>query len=78
MHKHGWVVAIWLLCGLLLLAGGIAVASRSGEVPPVAIQGVLDLTEWAPSDDPIVLLRGEWVFYWKELLEPSDLPAQSE
>ncbi|MGI6633164.1 MAG: ATP-binding protein [Bacillota bacterium] len=77
MHKHGWVVAIWLLCGLLLLAGGIAVASRSGEVPPVAIQGVLDLTEWDPSDDPIVLLRGEWEFYWKELLEPSDLPAQS-
>lgn len=39
---------------------------------PVAVQGVLDLTEWDFEKDGLVNLKGEWEFYWREWLQSDD------
>jgi hypothetical protein len=41
------------------------------KTPPVAVKGVLDLTDWDFSEDGPVSLTGEYEFYWKQHLEPS-------
>jgi signal transduction histidine kinase len=38
---------------------------------PVAVKGVMDLTETA-NDKFIIKLGGEWEFYWRRLLKPDD------
>jgi len=40
--------------------------------PPKAIKGILDLTDWNFKIDGAVDLSGEYEFYWKQHLEPSD------
>ena len=44
---------------------------------PVAQKGVLDLSQWNFQKDGTVELRGEYVFYWKQLLGPH-LPDPQE
>lgn len=39
-------------------------------------QGMLDLTQVQVSENPIKL-RGEWAFYWHELLSPEDIRTRS-
>jgi len=39
---------------------------------PVAVNGVLDLTEWDFENSGCARLNGEWEFYWNELLDPQD------
>lgn len=46
----------------------------TGPSPPVAKQGVLDLTEWDFETDGSISLNGEWEFHWKQLLDPEDFP----
>jgi len=38
------------------------------KTPPVAHQGVLDLSQWDFEKDGVVRLNGEWEFHWKQLL----------
>jgi len=48
---------------------------------PVAINGVLDLSNWNLQTDGTVKLRGQWKFYWSKLLEPwqfTEYPPQNE
>jgi signal transduction histidine kinase/CheY-like chemotaxis protein len=45
--------------------------------PPVARQGVLDLSHWNFEKDGVIKLNGEWEFYWKQLLAPSELAASN-
>jgi signal transduction histidine kinase len=40
---------------------------------PVAVRGILDLTEIKDPDHFTVKLNGEWEFYWKKMLHPDDL-----
>ena len=42
------------------------------KTPPKAIKGILDLTDWNFKSDGAVDLSGEYEFYWKQHLEPSD------
>ncbi len=42
------------------------------KTPPEAVKGVLDLTDWDFKRDGPVNLTGEYAFYWKQLLTPSD------
>ena len=47
----------------------------SGKQAPRAAQGVLDLSDWNFEIDGPVSLRGEWEFYWSQLLVAKDLEA---
>jgi len=42
------------------------------RIPPKAIKGVLDLTDWDFKRDGPVDLSGEYAFYWKQYFNPSD------
>jgi PAS domain S-box-containing protein len=42
------------------------------KVPPKAIKGVLDLTNWDFRWDGLIDLSGEYAFYWKQHLNPLD------
>jgi PAS domain S-box-containing protein len=42
------------------------------RIPPEAIKGVLDLTDWDFKRDGPVDLSGEYEFYWKQRVNPSD------
>lgn len=44
----------------------------SPEKPPIAKNGVLDLTNWDFEKDGIIKLDGEWEFYWDQLLTYDD------
>ena len=37
-----------------------------------ADKGIIDLASWQVEEQPIVLLEGEWEFYWNELLNPKE------
>ena len=42
------------------------------QIPPKAINGVLDLNNWDLQKDGPVDLTGEWEFYWDKHLNPED------
>lgn len=44
---------------------------------PLAERGVLDLSNWDFASQGQVRLDGEWEFYWKQLLSPSDFETGS-
>lgn len=50
-----------------LLFIGSRERSASHAEPPLAVQGVLDLTEWDFEQHGVVDLKGEWAFYWGQL-----------
>ncbi|MBU2643408.1 response regulator [bacterium] len=66
---------IMLIVGLLVLAG--CRSTLSEKAPPAISKGVLDLRGWDFETDGIVNLKGEWEFYWDELLQPSDFKEKS-
>ncbi len=39
-----------------------------------AEEGVLDLKGWNTTDIPFISLKGEWEFFWNQLLSPEDIP----
>ena len=47
------------------------------RVPPEAIKGVLDLTDWDFKRDGSVNLTGEYEFYWKQQLNPSEFSKET-
>jgi PAS domain S-box-containing protein len=42
------------------------------RIPPRAVQGFLDLTDWDFKNDGPVDLNGEWEFYWMQHLTPEN------
>ena len=50
---------------------------RQSPEPPVAVKGVIDLSNWNLAKNGSVVLRGEWEFYWKELYTYEDFQAES-
>ncbi|MDP1727543.1 MAG: adenylate/guanylate cyclase domain-containing protein [Bacteroidota bacterium] len=40
--------------------------------PPLAVQGILDLSDWDFEKDGILKLDGKWDFYWNKLYTPDD------
>lgn len=59
-----------ILVLLVLLFSGCSV--KNNEIPK-AKNGIINLSEWDFETDGNVKLDGEWEFYWKKLLKPSDL-----
>ena len=57
-----------LLVGALLLAMGGCAEKRRAQ--PIAIDGIIDLSDWDFEKDGIVELKGEWRFVWEEFVEP--------
>jgi len=70
-------ITIYIVLGILL-AWGIVFLWQANKSPlehkavPIALNGVLDLTNWDLEEDGIVNLNGEWEFYWHQLLSSSD------
>jgi two-component system, sensor histidine kinase ChiS len=60
----------------IILTFFILISFNCNESPkkpnPSAIQGVLDLRDWDFEKDGVVQLKGEWEFYWNELLDPNN------
>jgi PAS domain S-box-containing protein len=50
---------------------------HDGKTPPKAVKGILDLTQWSFDNDGPVPLNGEYEFYWKEHVSPSDFSNPS-
>ena len=47
------------------------------RIPPRAVKGVLDLTDWDFKNDGPVDLNGEWEFYWQQHLVPEDFTQKT-
>ncbi len=73
MKKLIQTLTIVLIFGLACLS----VTAQNFFSEPVAQQGILDLRQTDLSAHSVAL-NGQWHFYWKQLLEPSDsLPAKN-
>lgn len=73
--KHLLRESIFLPVFLFLVLMGAGGCEFRGPQHPLAVRGVLDLTQWdfdrrGPAD-----LSGEYEFYWNQYLRPSDLDA---
>jgi two-component system sensor histidine kinase ChiS len=58
---------VW--AALVLLTRSMAMAAGAS---PLAVDGLLDLSDWSWDSDGIVALNGAWEFYWSQLLCPED------
>jgi signal transduction histidine kinase/CheY-like chemotaxis protein len=72
---------LYFLLGCLFLSS----CSDTSQLksPPVARQGVMDLSQWNFEKDGVVRLDGEWGFHWKQLLAPDafstlDMPQKQD
>lgn len=66
-----------VLSRLICMIFGVCVACfvsacANIEQPPKAVSGILDLTEWNFQKQGNVHLKGQWEFYWQQMLEPGD------
>ncbi len=65
-----------LAVSALVASPALSCSSPQNSKPrPVASKGVLDLREWDFAKDGPIDLKGEWEFYWKQLLASSDLAS---
>lgn len=75
--KNKKVIYILLLILLVTLTfSGFAARTLLKQSGPQAVKGVLDLRGWDFSGDGVVSLKGEWEFYWSELLSPGQFGHQ--
>jgi signal transduction histidine kinase len=58
------------------LVASYAVISASDSPKFQSEKGILDLTQVHVSENPLKL-KGEWAFYWQELLSPEDIQIRS-
>ena len=68
---------------LLILLAPILIScqqDRTVKIPPKAVKGVLDLTDWDFDTDSPISLSGEWEFYWSQHLHTDQfsLPRSPE
>lgn len=57
---------------LLALLNAFSLSLNAKEIEPTAINGVIDLRKISNPDNFTLKLNGEWEFYWKKMLHPSD------
>ncbi|MEB3102234.1 hypothetical protein [Ferviditalea candida] len=70
MKKNNLILLIVFLHFVLL--SGCASAEASHKSPPLAVNGVLDLSEWDFSGEGTVAMDREREMYWNRLLTPED------
>ena len=63
---------ILIILGLLVFSSGISARVKS----PLAVKGILDLSQYAAVESFEVNLNGEWEFYWKKMLRPYDFAGK--
>jgi signal transduction histidine kinase len=63
---------IFLILGLLVFSSGISARVKS----PLAVKGILDLSQYAAVESFEVNLNGEWEFYWNKMLRPYDFAGK--
>jgi len=72
-------LSIIILAGILIYIifslNKLAMPTTSSNV--IAQKGVLELANWDFNKDGYTSLGGEWKFYWKQLLTPTDILAGS-
>ncbi|MCU0578469.1 MAG: PAS domain S-box protein [Desulfobacterota bacterium] len=56
---------------LLLLASGCRLLQGHSS-PPLAVKGVLDLSRWDLAKSDLIVLNGEYAFYWGRHVPPAD------
>jgi len=67
LNTLAWALLISLLVVLC------ACRNDPGQrIPPEAVEGILDLTQWDFKKDGSVKLKGDWEFYWQQQLSPDD------
>lgn len=64
-----------IIISILFLFFSISIIAQQNK--PVAIQGVLDLSNWDFSENTQIELEGEWEFFWNKLYTPSDFVNNS-
>ena len=67
------LIIIVIACVLLL--NGCSSKSMKNKAAPVAVNGIMDLTNWDLNSDNIVNLDGEWEFYYSQLLKYGDFQS---
>jgi len=65
------VIALALMIAYLIFFSA-CLNDSPRRIPPMAVKGVLDLTDWDFKDDGPIDLNGEWEFYWQQHLLPED------
>jgi len=71
------VITLLIFAGSFFFTLQPVYADSAGD-PPQAHAGVLDLSKWDFNRDGNVKLRGEWEFYWHQLLTPADFSGRTE
>ncbi len=62
-------VILWLGCAIIVFPA----EAKQNKTTPMAVKGILDLTDWDFEQDGAIKLDGEWEFYWNQLLSPDTL-----
>ena len=70
--KETSIAWIGLMCFMGLSIQG---CTEEKKAMPLAVDGVIDLSNWDFEKDGVVDLKGEWRFVWEELVEP--MPSES-
>jgi signal transduction histidine kinase len=70
------MIVRYLLLALALMF--IDCAHYSSKKPPEAVNGVLDLRNWDFEKDGLVQLKGEWEFYFNQLLDCEKIKSRGE
>jgi response regulator RpfG family c-di-GMP phosphodiesterase len=71
MRSRFKIIHIVIILCLLFVSG--CSYQLSGKKQPLAKTGIIDLRNWDFEKDGIVVLNGEWKFFWKYLLIPEDV-----
>ncbi len=77
-HKIGIAAVLLMFLVLSIAFIGMPDSLSSIDDEPVASQGVLDLTDWDWENDGIVNLKGEWAFYWGQLLDTQSFRTEGQ
>ncbi|HYX37382.1 MAG TPA: hypothetical protein VE954_30125, partial [Oligoflexus sp.] len=60
------------MCLLLALTMAANLDAKPGRLVE---NGVADLTRWDADATPVINMKGDWEFYWSQLLEPQDFAS---
>ena len=69
MNRYLNILVFVTTLTFLVACGG----EKAKKPEPLAVNGVLDLTNWDFEKDGSLKLNGEWTFFWKEFISPAGL-----
>ncbi len=77
MLKRSLSVITIILMFLILLIFSLPDHSKTHDQRIKAVKGNMELSDWDMKSRDILRLDGEWEFYWKQLLTPSDFSGEN-